>query len=227
VIAALLAEVGDTVMPARVILSTADKEVALAVAGRRVQGLLGASSDALGDATDLVDRVLDSEDETGPKKLGEVVRSVAEGPGPFLLRSEVASRLGAEAEPGLTPIQLQDLWNIANPDASPLERFLRKSEAQIRGGIITANGAVSVTVGDPTLSEPLVDVLEAAWPDFQAEREKIAKDHSDPSLTCWQQSGGPVVAVAQWPGSGIAALAFLPDQLVDVLSIWNSMIAED
>lgn len=235
VIDALLAEVQDTILPARVILSGAETQVELAVAGRRVQGLLAASADLMtasetvmnGEA--LVDRVLDAEDAGPIAALGGIVRSVAEGAGPFSLRSEISSRLGAEAEPGLTASQLRESWGASADQTSPsqteLEGFLRAIQDVVRGGILVRDGEVVLEVGDPNLGEPLRDVLDAAWPDFEAERARVARDHSDPSLTCWQQSGGPVVSVVSWPDDGIAALAYLPETMHDILSNWNNHLS--
>lgn len=227
-VAAFLAEVADTVMPSKVTITSGAAFVAFAVAGRRVQGLLGASADLLAGQEALVDQVISGEDTGTAQALGSVLHALAQVEGPFALRSETAPRLGAEAEPGLTPEHLSELWDTAVQSTAPtsdLAQFLQDAAGNIRGGILTKDGDITFAVGDETLADPLMDVLQAAWPEFQSERDRISKDHRDPSLTCWQQSGGPVVAVASWPEGGIAALAFLPDELANILSIWSKGLA--
>lgn len=230
VLSALLLEVEDTVLPARLTLSGSGGHVAVAAAGRRVQALLSVSDSIVEQDGDLVETILDEEGLDTAKALGEMLRRLLEGGGPFAIRSDITTRFGVESEPGLAPNRLSTLWGIVSQDSNthPLEQFLTLIEPDIKGGLLRDGDDVVLMVGDQSLEEPLADVLDAAWVDFSSERAKGSDDHNDPSLTCWQQPEGPIVGVAAWSEEDghkrLVALAMLDDSLAKVISTWNDNI---
>ncbi|MDJ0640829.1 MAG: hypothetical protein QNJ20_18580 [Paracoccaceae bacterium] len=118
-LAALVTEIDETILPRRLSFALPDGDVHLAVANRRLQALLGPAPKRV--PSELVDHALPDVEDPMVTMLGETLKSMMAEAGEVPVRS-MRSKKGFASDIGVPAMQLARAWSIAEPvERSPSE----------------------------------------------------------------------------------------------------------
>ena len=227
-LASLVTEIDETILPRRLSLTTAEGAAHLAVANRRLQALLSPAPASVPEG--LADHALADIEDPKLAELGETLK-------PLLASAETvqisAERLGQTfgSDIGVPAVQLARIWTVAEPQAATPEEILTAflgalntqtvTWLRIEGEEVTAQGGSDDTVA--ALSEQAAVFLDGYF-------SKFDQAYKEPSLAC-----GTMIAPADESlnalffveiGEYSAILHAPAGQIVAIASDWQRRVAE-
>lgn len=197
--------------------------VRLAVAGRRLRGVIAA--DGLPHGVTLpVGVVLDGDDSAGARAIGAALAQLALNCRQITMQHLPAPAFGHPGQAGLGAAALAALWAApvgVDASASPMTRFLAANDAALRGVLVFRDQQITARRGDTAAIEPI-------WRDqFATFRQRLAATSgqgSQPLLVCLDQPAGKGQATAIAIAGGEAAvLAYDGDQITPLLTSWRAI----
>lgn len=221
---ALIAEIDATVLARTLVFDIDGIVLRMAVAGRRLQGLIDVTGGAP-PSPNLTGQVLAQDDLATTQMLGTFLAALCKDARQVTVRAHPAAPLGSPSDAGIPATTLARLWQMAKHGRaqSVMAHFLAANSLaildfiQITGGIITANQ------GDTAQLEPIWrDQLSA----FQHRQKAIFPDQSGPLLVCLDtalaQDRAAAIAVT---GDDVSIFAYHPAAISAILASWRSITA--
>ena len=227
-LAAIVTEIDETILPRRLIFETPAGAVHLAVANRRLQALLAPAPAAIPAA--LVGHALPDVEEPALAELGQALKAVLDQAdalpvSAMRLTETFGSDIGVPAE------QLPRVWTVAESTAaSPqdiLSRFLSSLDAKtvawlrIEGEEVAAHGGPEAAVA--ALTEQAAVFLDGYFSKFDAA-------FREPSFAC-----GTLVSPGEGGAAGLlfveidtisAIVAAPPSGILGIATTWQRLVAE-
>ncbi|WP_322894547.1 MULTISPECIES: hypothetical protein [unclassified Yoonia] len=217
-LAAILAEIDTCVLDRSLTFDIDGVILRMAVAGRRLRGLLAGSD----DATALIGLVLTPHDKALLRSVGDLLAGLCKDARQITVTSRAAEPFGTPSERGVSATVLSALWQQqgAVTAHSPMQRFLAANDAVLTAYVQAAGGAIRATKGDAT-------ALEVIWHDqlgpFRDRRQALVPQDNTPLL------------IGLEAGDAITAIAILADEvsiftcaaadLNAILTSWRTLTA--
>lgn len=223
-LAAILAQVDISMLARCLVVDFGSAVVRLAVAGRRLRGVIAVDGLPQGLALP-VGQVLDGDDTAGARLIGGALGQLAQTSRQITVQSLPAPAFGHPGQAGLGAAALAALW--AEPAAphqvtqSPMARFLAAIEGALHGAVVFSGQTITLRHGQTA-------AIEALWQDqFAAVRQRLAAGQNtanQPLLVCLDRPAGndqaTAIAIA---GAEAAVLAYDGDQITKVLASWRAI----
>ncbi|MCG6883163.1 MAG: hypothetical protein LJE62_05345 [Silicimonas sp.] len=227
-LAALVAEIDETILPRRLSLVTPQGPVHLAVANRRLQALLAPVPGSLPEG--LADHALPDIEDPKLAELGQSLKTLlAEAENIPVTARRLDRAFGSDI--GVPAVQLPRIWTVAQPTAAKPDDILSGFLAdlgdaalawlRIEGEEVTLQGGEEAAVA--ALSEQAAIFLDSYFGKFDAA-------YREPSLAC-----GTVIAPADGSANAVffveigefSAIIHAPAaQMPSIASDWQRRVAE-
>lgn len=220
---AILAQIDISILARCLVVDFGGAVVRLAVAGRRLRGVIAAHGLPQGVALP-VGQVLDGDDSDGAQAIGAALAQLARHCRQITVQHLPAPAFGHPGQAGLGATALAALWAApaaVDAPASPMARFLAANDATLRGVLVFRDQQITARRGDTAAIEPI-------WRDqFVTFRQRLAATSgqgSQPLLVCLDQPAGKGQATAIAIAGGEAAvLAYDGDQITPLLTSWRAI----
>lgn len=222
-LAAILAEIDNTVLERTLVFGIDDVNVSMVVAGRRMRGIVDVSGN-LPEAAPVVGKVLSRDEPKIMQAAGDLLTLLCVAAARVTVRSLPPRPLGTSADAGISATGLADLWQVdidAEP-APPMERFLTAIGPTTVSRLYLADGAVADTSGD-------IAALQAIWEDqaaaFRKRHRALYPKANGPMLVGLDGvlQSGEAVAIATI-GSDVALFSYPPDGIIAITNAWYAVI---
>lgn len=227
VLRAILQAIDETILPARLVLtSDGDARLALSVATRRLRAVEAASGSL--QAGDLAGQALEPEDDTTQVHLAALIRRFAEAARGDVVATEASGASGGGG--GLSVARLTQQWAPAPDDSDrPIaDRFAARCGSRLKAYLIRTNdGGPDRMLGDDGMGDMLDSLAEMILP-------TVADMPAGPMLRLWlRQTGAPdgtAFGLARWPGQHgtpiVAVLAFATADAGTISTIFRALQAD-
>lgn len=217
---ALLGEIDNTVLERTLVFAIDTALLHVAVAGRRLRGILELTG---GPDTALKGQVLAQDDIIVQQRLHNFLAQLCEGAALVTVQSLPAGAFGSPSEAGISASSLMRLsQNASGTTTSLMSQFLSDNRARLTACLRARGTEIITTEGDTT-------ALNHIWRDqagpLQNGRKAIfAQDH-DPSLIVMTPAlhNGQTIAIAVMQGE-TAVMSCASDQTTNLLSSWRKTI---
>lgn len=224
-LAALVTEIDETILPRKLSFSTPSGQVHLAVANRRLQALLGPAPASVPE--DLVGHALPDAEDPKLAELGTALKTVfAEADGVNIFASRLKETFASDI--GVPAVQLPRVWSVDAPTAADpsetLERFLSGLDLEtaawlrIEGEEVTGQGGAEERVAK--LGETAAVFLDGYFAKFDTA-------FRTPSFACGTLLSSSADAMFFVEiGSISAFIVDEPAKLLRVATAWQQLVAE-
>jgi hypothetical protein len=222
-LAAILAQVDISVLARFLVFDLDGAVLRLAVAGRRLRGVVAASD--LPHAIRLpIGQVLEADDIDTARQIGAALAQLCRDRSQIAVQSVAAAPFGHPGQAGISATKLAALWSSAaeeTPQQSPMARFLSANDTALHGVLVIRDQTIAARHGDTA-------AIETIWRDqFGAFRQRLAATQTTadrPLLVCLDQPAGQGYATAiAISGDEAAVLAYPSDQITPLLTSWRAI----
>ena len=227
-LAAIVTEIDETILPRRLSFTLPSGAVHLAVANRRLQALLGPAPDGIPDT--LVGQKLPDVEEPAVSELGDALKSLLEGAGSVgVAATRLTENFGSDI--GVPAEQLPRVWSVAESTvkspAEILEAFLNGLDTtsaawlRIEGEEVKGQGGPDTVVSG--LGEHAAVFLDGYFSKFETA-------FRDPAFAC-----GTLISPADSGERGLffveiealsAIISAPPAELLGIATNWQRLVAE-
>ena len=216
---AILAEIDTIVLERSLVLDIDGVTLRLAVAGRRLRGVL----DVNGAPHALTGKVLSSDDTDTLRSVGALLADLCRDAGQITVTNQSAEPFATPAEVGVTATALADLWQGTPPATpqTPMGHFLAAHPELITGFLYVQDDTLMQTKGDTS-------GLDHIW------RDQFAKFRDQQPKALGAQNGPVLIWLDTALGDGHAAglavigqetaiFSYPTKQLNRVLAAWRQI----
>lgn len=219
-LAGILAEIDDTVLERNLEFTADNQTLNLIVAGRRLRGVLAASS---GQAEHVVGKIVSREDPDLLLAVSDLIASLCGTAQRVTVRSFAPEPFGKTGERGISAQGLAEIWrpSVADVPKDPMARFLGANKSTIAALLHVRNGEIIATVGN-------FDTLQTIWDtqvaDFQATHGKLLNAEDGPQLICLEGAlaDGTAAALAL-AEDDVVLIAYPDDHMGALLRSWQAI----
>ncbi len=224
VLAAILAEVDNTVLERTLVFGMGAVTVSAVVAGRRMRGIVDIDADVAG-ASDIVGQVLSRDEPDLLENTGALLTALGDAAGVVTVRSTPVQSLGSSGDAGISATGLAEIWDVdmdATP-APPMERFLAANADKLVGLIHINAGKIAEQGGES-------DVLKAMWeeqiPEFRKRFKALHPKHDGPMLICLDDAiEGELGAALALVDDEACMMSYKPGDLAAIIGSWTAITA--
>lgn len=222
-LAAILAEIDNTVLERTLVFGIDDVSVSMVVAGRRLRGIVDVSGN-LPEAGNVVGQPLSREEPETLQAAGDLMALLCVAAARVTVRSLPPRPLGSSADAGISAAGLADLWQVdidAKP-APPMERFLAANASSMTAYFHISGRDAPQMSGDAT-------ALQAIWDDqaeaFRKRHKALYPKQDGPMMVGLDGAlaSGEAVAMAII-GDDISVFSYQPDRIGAITTTWYAVI---
>lgn len=224
----ILIEIDDSMLGETLFLSGGGISLGLAVAGRRLIGLISATG--ISADKDIIGQAISPEDQHLMTSIKELIFALVTNEAPLHLTVGARAKLADGATIGASVAQLRCDWGLVTEE--PVELTGDTPLAQLASGIGDAaiatvalrGGSLIEETGSEHYLQALSTILEDQLMSFDETRKNRAISHRDPSLTCFLGAGpdGSAIVLAMH-GQDISLFAIPNDKAALPHVIWQKI----
>lgn len=227
-LAGILAEVDETILPRRVSFAAADGPVLhFAVANRRLQALL-APTPATEGAAQLADKALKDAEDPNLAALKDAILATLKSVDALTISTTRQSEAGFPSDIGVPVAQVARAWNIseaAEDEATPeaaLTKFIDSLGDRVQAWLRIDGEEVADQGGDAALLGTIGEHAAVFLDGYFAKRDQLYQGETGPAALVLNADGGVPSLVFLDCGSALAFLAVAADASADVARDWQA-----
>lgn len=222
-LAAILQAVDDTVLERTLVVKIGDAQVSLAVAGRRLRGILDVQGD-LSAGSNVTGQVLSREEADHLTAVGTMLAAACEGEPVVTVRAEPIQPIGSNSDTGISASILADTWAaniVAAAPKGPMDLFLAENAGNMLSHIHVIKRKV---VGSAGKSDVLKDTWKKQVGDFRKRYKALDPKQDVPALVALNDAVGGAQGMALAMHEDEACLfTFEHDQLPAMMQSWSTI----